>query len=250
MGATDSKTHFIFICRITRFSHFVSHHILPQAASVCCKYAVKTLDFSEALVPYEVYYWRIFTEFGSRKWSWGDGFNFIAHIRNLAWDASIKYHFGADGVFQLFSVCQPQSFHCQCVNIRLRIIVNCWILSVMTFVFIFLYFQHCMEKLFYSCCHFIFSEEVSCTFVCVFVCMYLMNCMRLRIDWRLPPSVYAAAGQPAFFLPPSCWLLLRSRDKAHWCLSAPWQITEQTGTRTLAYGYSILESKEELTWEA
>lgn len=32
--AGDRKTQFIFMCRITRFSYFLSHHIPPQAAPV------------------------------------------------------------------------------------------------------------------------------------------------------------------------------------------------------------------------
>lgn len=80
--ASDRKTQFIFIRGITCFSYFLSHHIPPQAAPVCCEYkcqntqyAVKTLNFSEAPVRSESYYWQNLTfywlwlmESGLRRW--------------------------------------------------------------------------------------------------------------------------------------------------------------------------------------
>ena len=112
---------------------FLSHHIPPQAASVCCEYkcqntqfAVKTLDFSEALVPCEIYCWQnwtFFTDFSSRKVVWGDGFNFIAHMCNLAWDASIEYHFAADGVLVCVN-CSIQ--YCHWVNPFTQSYWKCW----------------------------------------------------------------------------------------------------------------------------
>lgn len=96
---------------------FLSHHISPQAAPVCCEYKCQN---TQCVVKHRVSLrqqfpvksttdriW-LFTDFGSKKVVWGDGFKFIAHTCNLAWDASIGYRFDADGVLSCLSVCQPQ----------------------------------------------------------------------------------------------------------------------------------------------
>lgn len=48
--------------------------------------------------------------------------NFIAHMCNLAWDASIQYRFGADGVLSPLSMCQ----YCHWVNSSALPQWNCW----------------------------------------------------------------------------------------------------------------------------
>lgn len=61
--------------------------------------------------------------------------------------------------------------------------------------------------------------------------MWVLNELFVFACW-LDSSVCLSlllSALPLGHLPFSCllpWLLLRSRDKAHWCLSAPWQITE------------------------
>lgn len=72
-----------------------------------------------------------------------------------------------------------------------------------------------------------------CVCVCSlrFVCMHVFNELFVFVCWlnsRVSLSLFLSV-LPLGHLPFSClffWLLLRSRDKAHWCLSAPWQITE------------------------
>lgn len=76
-----------------------------------------------------------------------------------------------------------------------------------------------------------FPEEALCAFVCrcgLCACLCLMNCLYVWVDW-IHESALTCLLLPLGHLPFPCLLprlLLRSRDKAHWCLSAPWQITE------------------------
>lgn len=60
------------------------------------------------------------------------------------------------------------------------------------------------------------------------VCKCLMSCLCLSVDWihEWASVCSCLCCSHAFFSCLLSWLLLRSRDKAHWCLSAPWQITE------------------------
>lgn len=69
-----------------------------------------------------------------------------------------------------------------------------------------------------------FGMSVVCIDVCV--CLRLINCFYLCADWIHEPASVCSC---LCCLWATCLLprlLLRSRDKAHWCLSAPWQITE------------------------
>lgn len=51
--------------------------------------------------------------------------NFIGHMCNLAWDVSIEYRFGADGVLQPHSMCQPCQY-CHWVNPSAQPHWNSW----------------------------------------------------------------------------------------------------------------------------
>lgn len=67
-------------------------------------------------------------------------------------------------------------------------------------------------------------RRVCAVYVCA--CLCLINCFYLCVDWI---HESASVCSRLCCLWATCLLprlLLRSRDKAHWCLSAPWQITE------------------------
>lgn len=72
---------------------------------------------------------------------------------------------------------------------------------------------------------------VLCALVCVRVVVYMPLFNELFVCWLNSWACLSLllSVLPLGHLPFSClfsWLLLRTRDKAHWCLSAPWQITE------------------------
>lgn len=150
----------------------------------------------------------------------------IAHMCNLAWNASIQYRFGADGVLWPLSLCRychwvksfakpEQKCTADMVCHARSILSACW-------------------KCFITC-----LAETSCTSETLsgiyqnpllsegnlrFVSMHAYKMLMLPKFSSLLQSAAArvAAGLPAFFF----WLLLSSRDKVQRWLPAPWKITE------------------------
>lgn len=65
-----------------------------------------------------------------------------------------------------------------------------------------------------------------CACVCLMSCFLFVCWLIFFMSLPQSASVCVAAEPPAFFPASFSWSLLRRRDKAHWCLSAHWQITE------------------------
>lgn len=160
----------------------------------------------------------------------------IAHMCNLAWDASIQYHFGADGVLWPLSLCQ----YCHWVKSFAKPEQNCTTVMVCHAHNIFCgWLRHlwCLDHCRLKMLHYLLGgnllhiwnpfenkPNIVLTWVTVtwdlYLCMHLRTylwlcCLNSAVVFSLLLAVLPLGYLPFF------WLLLSSRDKVRWCLPAP-----------------------------